>query len=172
MAPTSNWRSCNLVQKDRSAIDAQLATLSAAMSAASKSNEHIQAAVAEDRSKLGGLMKTAWATAKQDITTGDNKDNETPSREPMADGCGNSQFGEHGLDLSNVDYLARADDARQRILAHDVFKGILDELPLVITGSHTQRSGVQDRLSATKRFVTLFTAHHCATHSHPASNAW
>jgi len=138
-----------LTKTDQSAIAAQLAELSATMSAAGGSKEYIQNALAAEEAKLSETCKKAKhnaRAAKKEIPNDGNKENVLPAtREPTADDDGrDSLFGENGADLSNADYLARADDARQRILAHGVFKGILDELPLVITGSPAQRSGVQD----------------------------
>ena len=58
--------------------------------------------------------------------------------------CGDSQT-DNGLDSSNLDYFARADAARQLICCNPVFNGIVDEMPLAITGVQAQLSGVQDR---------------------------
>ena len=43
----------------------------------------------------------------------------------------------------NTDYLARVDTAKQTIVNHALFKGIIDELPVDITGIQVNHSGVQ-----------------------------
>lgn len=66
-------------------------------------------------------------------------------REPAHD-CGDLYYYDGGLDSPNAGYLARAGRARQVILSHPVFKGIVDAMPLTITGAQEQPSGVQDCL--------------------------
>ena len=43
----------------------------------------------------------------------------------------------------NVDYFARVETAKQVVFNHPIFDKIIDELPLVITGSQSHLSGVQ-----------------------------
>jgi len=52
--------------------------------------------------------------------------------------------GDSFTDSSNLDYFARADAAKQLICGHPVFKGIVNEMPLLISGAQAQLCGVQD----------------------------
>ena len=149
MGPRS-WTAWHLTKKDIEAISQKLAALADNMSLAGGAQDFIREAVAKERAKLEEECKRSKASArlvaKMEVEAAHGKENVPPaqaSRESTGTG-GDSEFGD-GVDSSNVDYLARADTARQLILSHDVFKGIVDELPLAITGAQAQLSGVQDR---------------------------
>jgi len=62
------------------------------------------------------------------------------------------EFAEYCKDLRsdspaavNIDYLARVDAAKQTVLNHADFRGMIDQLPVDITGVQMNLSGVQAR---------------------------
>ena len=135
----AHWTAWRLTKRDIVAISEKLAVLTENMCLAGGAPEIIRGAVAKEKAKLEEECKRGNASrslvAKMELEAAHGKENVPPAQTSRGstETGGDSEPGD-GVDASNVDYLARADKARDLILSHDVFKGIIDELPLVITG--------------------------------------
>ena len=135
MAPSA-LRSCKLSAGDAIAIAGQLQRLTVALeSERVLSATEIRDTVADQKRKL------EECTQNVKIQKRDAKKHR-PVATPQSRGPDDRR---DSRALTNVDYLARVDAAKTIVLNHQVFRGLIDKLPVDITGPGTQPndSGVQ-----------------------------
>ena len=145
MAPSS-YKSWNLTKTDTATITARLAAMAKTLAEDGMGDAEILISVAAEKIKLEAECKQQKQQQSINRAQASKREIEpdvapTDSRKPAAFRMLDTRPGDQ--DSSNLDYFAQVETARQLVINHPIFDKVIDELPLVITGSQLHLSGVQ-----------------------------